>query len=390
MKILFYRYHNICETDVIAALKEHGHAVTEQERFDDTDLHGTMISKNVVTRLSAVLMGGAYDCVFSVNFFPSVSEVCRICRIPYISWIVTCPVMELFSSSVGNDCNRIFTFDDAQRKEIEPYNPGHVFHLPLAAAVKRTQEALSACKDDSAYRADISFIGSLYTEKNAYRKAEGLDEHTKGYLDGLIDAQRLVYGADIMEGALTDDVIKVYCEAHPTFYRMPAPTFLTDRKTLAQLYMGAEMTVRERQEILSALSERFPVDLYTYEKPASLPRVHFKGTAESVKEMPVIFHASRINLNPHARAIRSGIALRVWDILAAGGFCMTSFQPELSLFFEEGVTIASYASTQELIEKCAYYLSHEEERAEIAHNALALVREHHTYEIRLSQMFEML
>ena len=38
--------------------------------------------------------------------------------------------------------------------------------------------------------------------------------------------------------------------------------------------------------------------------------------------------------------------------------------------------------------KCEYYLSHDKERMEIAHNGFEKVKKYHTYDIRLTQMLE--
>ena len=42
------------------------------------------------------------------------------------------------------------------------------------------------------------------------------------------------------------------------------------------------------------------------------------------------------------RNIRTGIPLRVWDILGAGGFLLTNFQVELPDYFENGKDIVYY------------------------------------------------
>ena len=41
---------------------------------------------------------------------------------------------------------------------------------------------------------------------------------------------------------------------------------------------------------------------------------------------------------------------------------MTNYQAELPELFEIGVDLEAYGSMEELVDKCAYYLSHEEER----------------------------
>ena len=50
----------------------------------------------------------------------------------------------------------------------------------------------------------------------------------------------------------------------------------------------------------------------------------------------------------------------------------------------------TYASEEELLEKCQYYLTHEDERKQIAENGYQKVKEFHTLEQRLAEMMELL
>ncbi len=106
--------------------------------------------------------------------------------------------------------------------------------------------------------------------------------------------------------------------------------------------------------------------------------------------MPKVFQASKINLNITMRAIETGLSLRIWDILGCGGFLLTNYQAEIPDFFEIGRDLETYESMDELVEKVRYYLSHEEERVEIAINGYEKMAAHHTYEIRLAQMIKVL
>ena len=106
--------------------------------------------------------------------------------------------------------------------------------------------------------------------------------------------------------------------------------------------------------------------------------------------MPKVFHASRINLNITMRPIESGLSLRVWDVLGCGGFLMTNYQAELPEYFEIGKDLEAYESLPELSEKIRYYLSHEEERLEIAIRGYEKAAKYHSYETRLAQMIKIL
>ena len=62
-------------------------------------------------------------------------------------------------------------------------------------------------KDEEKYSADVSFIGSLYTEKCPYNRLKEETSWLKGYLDGVIEAQLKVYGYNFLEECLTDQVL---------------------------------------------------------------------------------------------------------------------------------------------------------------------------------------
>ena len=55
------------------------------------------------------------------------------------------------------------------------------------------------------------------------------------------------------------------------------------------------------------------------------------------------------------------------DVLGAGGFLLTNFQPELLMYFENEKDLVYYDSLDDM-QKAKYYLTHEDERIEIAKN----------------------
>lgn len=388
MKILFYRYGSICEPDIIEAFEELGHTVNQiTEEITNKDIS----FGNCARLVSQSLLSRPKDCVFTINFFPAISDVCNIFKIPYISWIVDSPVMELFTKSIQNPWNRVFLFDREQYREIAPLNPNCVFHFPLAANVAQKQHTIkqSTPSQRQHFCSDVSFVGSLYTEKCPYDKVSNLPPHIEGYLNGIMAAQEKVYGYYFIEEVLTDEVIDEFQKHLPGFYQSPLDNFLTDKTTISQLYIGNKISALERIHVMESLSKHFPIDLYTGSDTSTLPNVHNRGFAKTLTEMPIIFHESKINLNITSKAIRSGIPLRVFDIMACEGFVLSNYQPELAEFFQAGIEFDYYTSIEELIEKTDYYLNHEKERNEIAHNAFEKVEKKYSYMIRLSKLLKL-
>ena len=104
MNILFYRYNSICESSILAVWRKSGHQVTEiTEEMENKSL----TPKEQMLLVSEPLKSGRYDFVFSINYFPVLSEVCSIFKTPYACWIVDSPVMELYSDSIYRPWNRI-------------------------------------------------------------------------------------------------------------------------------------------------------------------------------------------------------------------------------------------------------------------------------------------
>jgi len=389
MQLLFYRYNSIYEPDMIDTLSELGYQVDEiQEEMTNKELS----PKECVALLRHALSEKTYSMVFSINFFPIVSEVCNIFHIRYVCWIVDSPVMELYSWSIRNPYNRIFLFDQALYREFAPENSEHIHYLPLASNCDRLKPLLSSLTEDDrrTYSSAISFIGSLYTEKCPYNSLSDSNTYLKGYLDGIIEAQLKVYGYNFLEEIIPDSILEAFKKEVP-FYQFPEYANKNEKAALAHLYLGNKVTEQERLRLLSAISEAFPLSLYTNSDASVLPHADFKGTAKSMTEMPKIFTLSKINLNFTSKPIRTGLPLRIWDILSVGGFLLTNYQEELSSYFEIGTDLEVFTSKEELLQKIDYYLTHEEERAAIAKNGYQkILSGHHTLKDRLQTILSLI
>lgn len=287
-------------------------------------------------------------------------------------------------------------FDRTQYNYFREKNIENIFYLPLATNVKRFQSIIEATSQQrkNEFASDISFVGSLYTEKNPYSLITGLSDYTKGYVDGIIEAQLGIYGYNFIEDVLNERVMEDFTKhvpdlRHGIYQDYQSPTYI-----IANEFIGTQITALERESLLSAIALRFAdaysVDLYTLSDASKIPLINCRGEANTISEMPLIFNNTRINLNITFRAIQTGLSLRVYDVLGCGGFLLTNYQEELPEIYEPGKEIETFSSKEELLDKVDFYLKNESARVKIARAGYERTLACHTYEHRIEEMIKLI
>ncbi len=262
----------------------------------------------------------------------------------------------------------------------------HIWYLPLAVDTNRLDTVMEQADDLQKYRGDIAFVGSLY-ERNSYDKLKNkLPEYLRGYFDAVMEAQLNVSGANIVEPMLTTDILEQLQE----YFRLDkSEGSFSDLGLIFQTtVLGFKIAEIQRRRALIELSKYYRVNVYSNSDVRDLTRIQYCGSVDYWSEMPKVFHASKINLNFTIPNIKSGIPLRVWDILGSGGFLLTNYQAELPLYFKEGEDFACFDGIDDLREKAGYYLTHDEERRQIARNGYEKVKGRHNYIERISYMLD--
>ncbi len=385
MKVLFFRYKSICETAMLDAFHEYG---IETDEVMDDQQKNRLLPQEIVQKIHQALSTNNYSFVFSMNFNPQVSDVCNIYKIPYMCLIVDSPVLNLYSEAIKNDCNRIFLFDRALYNEFFQYNPTRIFHIPLATDVKHMDKIILS-DDTNRFYSNISFVGSLYTEKSMFSLKNCNDEYLKGYVDALIEAQLKIYGCYLVDEVMTEELAEKILNEMPIKCYFEEGYMANNIALVSQYYLGTHISAEERVRLLKTLSSKYKIDLYTGSDTSKLPLINNCGFADSLKQMPLIFNRSDINLNITAKSIRSGIPLRVFDVLACRGFLISNYQAEIPEFFTIGEHLDVYTSAEDLDDKIHFYLEHPSIRKEISQAGYEFVKANHTYTIRLGQMITM-
>jgi len=390
MKILFLSWKSFGNDDVLAAFCEQGHSV-EVLPFDDKD---DSTDKEHIDKFVGEIKKYSTDCVFSFNYFPHVAIACKELDLPYISWIYDSPYVRLYHFSTVFPINHIFVFDSSVYFEFHNQGINTVHFLPMAANTDRLGAMTDfADFDKTGWKNchEVAFIGSLYTEKHQfYQRMKGISEYTRGYLEGMMAAQRQIYGDNFIQRMLekNPEIIKDMQNSLPMTTRSDGVE--TIEYLFAQYVINREITALERQDLLTEVSKKYGMDLYTPDKSLAMTGAVNHGPVDYYDFAPYVFKKARINLNISLRSIISGIPLRAFDIMGAGGFLLTNYQSDFLEFFVPDEDFVYFDSKYDMMEKIEYYLAHEEERAEIAANGYKKICENHTYKHRVDEMLSYL
>ena len=393
MHILMYRWKAYNYRDIEQTFLLLGHTVDNIEQ----ELGSYDVSPEFERVIEEKIRGTHYDMVFTVNYFPLISNVCERTGVKYVSWTCDNPLISMYHESVFHDCNYIFTFDKTNYLEFRGMGVKHIWYLPLAVDTERMDALLGAPEEagrrnatqDSKmrkYRGDVAFVGSLY-ERNSYDKIKNrLPEYLRGYFDAVMEAQLNISGANIVEPMLTTNILE---QLQEYFQLEKSEGSFSDLGLIFQTtVLGFKIAEIERRRALIELSKHYKVNVYSNSDVSDLLRIQYCGSVDYWSEMPKVFRMSKINLNFTIPNIKSGIPLRIWDVLGCGGFLLTNYQAEIPYYFKEREDLVCFDSLEDLCEKVGYYLEHEEERKRIAWNGYRKVREKHSYIERIHTILD--
>ena len=393
MHILMYRWKAYNYRDIEQTFLLLGHTVDNIEQ----ELGSYDVSPEFERVIEEKIRGTHYDMVFTVNYFPLISNVCERTGVKYISWTCDNPLISMYHESVFHACNYIFTFDKTNYLEFRGMGVKHIWYLPLAVDTERMDALLGAPEEAGRwkaaqdpemrkYRGDVAFVGSLY-ERNSYDKIKNrLPEYLRGYFDAVMEAQLNISGANIVEPMLTTNILE---QLQEYFQLEKSEGSFSDLGLIFQTtVLGFKIAEIERRRALIELSKHYKVNVYSNSDVSDLLQIQYCGSVDYWSEMQKVFRMSKINLNFTIPNIKSGIPLRIWDVLGCGGFLLTNYQAEIPYYFKEGEDLVCFDGLEDLCEKVGYYLEHEEERKRIAWTGYHKVREKHSYIERIHTILD--
>ncbi len=329
------------------------------------------------------------DVVVSVNYTNGLAEFCQAQGRTLVCWEIDPSTNALPPLAGPSTRSYVFTYRSANVEAFRAAGFEHVEYLPLAANVERRAPAELSPDDQARYGAPVSFVGSSLTERVPVFLAEFGARYRafKGGVDGAEQEARAIVDHVLAQQRETPDEYRV-----PELLRAHCPEFLDDAARDASQHdpvqIVAELAAAEKRLFAVAGLGRHGIRVWGDAGWRSLERfgVQYMGAAGHTHELNKIYQGSVVNVDVGRIYQADIVTMRIFDILACGGFVIAEHSPALDELFAVGEELEAYRSMEELGLKVEYYLEHPEEAREIACKGLRAVRERHSVNHRVARM----
>ncbi len=376
MKLTYFQWGYSHDNAIIQAFKEAGLAV-DTVKLPLAFMHAEEAGEEEPSKTGADGWTDAFralagDVVFSVNFFAVISDFCQKEAVPYCSWVLQLPDFDLYTPAVQNICNYIGLCDSYLVEKLWETGVEKAYFLPDAVE-------LGGLYGENVEKG-ICFIGR---HSNMALNMEGMSQYGEGYLVAFLHAQRVLYGASILEKGLIQRVWEefTFCnpvpvEILPEFRRL----YVADRY-LAPVCTGLQqnLLLKYQDDLLTIYSD----GTFPYCAAPKLPYV------EEEEERRRIYASKEFSLVLAPHTLHNGIPRDVLEVIAAGGFLICGFQRDYAYFFQKDKNLVYFENPKEFGAAIVKYGNAPEIRERVRAAAYQEVAERHTYRQRVAAMLEM-
>ncbi|MGQ9628797.1 MAG: CgeB family protein [bacterium] len=301
------------------------------------------------------------DFIFTVNCVGCLPNVFASEGVPFVNWFVDNPFYFL-SSDYVSPLNVTLIWDRAYIDELREYGIERVYFLPLATdpwIFRRTDLKPYHLRR---FACDVSFVGNSCWDDGA-----------------MLNLLRGEYREVALEAYRNDEV--------------PDLSRIVLRRGFQEFLRMREWG-KGRARTIESLGRRWPIHIYGDDgwKKAlgGSEGVFFRGYVDYRWELPILYRASKINLNISKPQSITSVNQRVFDVPACGGFLLTDYREDLDRFFEVGREVMAYRDPGELPDLVERYLAHPDERERITEAGMRRVLENHTYLHRMKELLAMM
>jgi spore maturation protein CgeB len=326
--------------------------------------------------------------VFCINYIHKLSEWCERYNTPLLCWEID-PSIDLVECNESKTRHSyIFTY---RKKNMDLFSKAgfmHVNYWPLASNPQKRFPALLSEEEKEKYSCRVSFVGEsmvnqsqeLFDKFLVLCAAFGLDpQQCIARTNNLFQEQRKDFSIFSIPALLQDEFPELFSD----------PLKLLSFGMNPVMLLGEMAAAEKRLYYMKAL-EGYAINLWgdaAWKKITGNGAV-YRGEAGHHFELNKIYSASLINIDINRIYQNDIVTMRVFDVLACGGFILTEYTDTLKELFKIGDELDTYGSIEELQEKVEYYLNHPSLVQQIAQKGRERVLHDHTIYQRVQKMLK--
>ncbi len=288
---------------------------------------------------------------------------------------------------------KIFTY---RRKNVSLYRQAgfeHVHHLPLASNTEKRHPVILQGEDRRRYQVPLAFVGaSMVAEAGRYRHrfvALYTSWHPEGKSVTANCEERVQKILDLQLQEPDRYLLpQLYDEEFADFKKSAVARSAREDP----LKLLAQVAAAERR--LAYVAGLGPLGMHVWgDQEWQRTEEHgarYMGYAGHHRELTKIYCGAEVNVDIGRLYQLDIVTMRVFDVLACGGFLIAEYSDELGSLFDIGNEIETYRSFEELSAKVFYYQQRPEQRLKIAQRGLEAVRQRHDFRQRLQHMLRFL
>ena len=324
------------------------------------------------------------DAVFAINYRNGLAEACAELNLRMACWEID-PCVDPPACAAPTDRVRIHTWRKANIDAFKQAGFKGVEWLPLASNEQRRQPMKLSPQEIERYGAPVSFVGASTLDRvmdchTAFSEALSRSHPVEAVLfQDVVEAILSDQRADFSEykvPALLEQLFPGWCAAEVAAGR-PDPS----------QWLGEISAAEKRLNIVAGLGQ-FNIQVWgdTGWKNAEVGGATYRGMAGHYREINRIYNGTRINLDIGRIYQSEIVTMRVFDVLACGGFLLAEHNTDLEELFDIGSELETWRTPEELASKIQYYLANPEECDSIALRGRERVCRDHTIQHRVRHM----
>jgi hypothetical protein len=289
----------------------------------------------------------------------------------------------------------VFTYREAHVANFERAGWSHVEHLPLAADPMARRRRHLIGPQRLKYTSDVAFVGASMARHARVLLARFMTR--LGELRGS-DTRALAADARALEHVLGEQGRDL------DHYRIPALLAEHMSEALAlwaasgdperpEALLGELAASQRRAAVVGALSGH-GIDVWGDDGWKDLlaalgdagTRVRFRGPAGNREEIERVYSGAIVNLDVGRLYQNDIVTLRVFDVLACSGLCLTEHNDAVERLFAVGEELDTWRTQRELVRKVEHYKGDPRRAAAIGARGRRAIEERHALDLRLDHM----